>query len=121
MIQYVSQPVPLRPVYRKKETRIKFNYLRKRHNISPKRDGYENNSKIAEIIRERGSSTTVTIERVLPSIYHKNGVLTKATSLHDDLSDRLHDNTFNSAKTSRAAVIVKDARHANSLVNLTRN
>ena len=33
---------PLPPVYRRRETRVKFNYLRKRHNITPHFDKIPN-------------------------------------------------------------------------------
>jgi len=68
-------------VYRKKETRIKFNYLRKRHNISPRNnvgisgEDHKGNMNLLEMIREKGSATTVTIEKILPNI-HSSGSMT---------------------------------------------
>ena len=37
VIEYIPEPYPLRPpvIKKKKETRIKFNYLRKRNGLSP--------------------------------------------------------------------------------------
>jgi len=57
---------------KRKETRIKFSYLRKRHNLSPNHG--DDNTKLVELIKERGSASMVAVEKVLPNIYHLGSI-----------------------------------------------
>lgn len=79
VVEQTEQPLP--PVFRKQETRVKFHYLRKRHQLSPQFQK-DQNKKVAQIIKERGSASQVTIEKVLPNILPLKSLTIDAGAAH---------------------------------------